>query len=180
MKLAVLVVDMLNDFVSGVLKCESATRIIPNIKKLIENARERKVPVIYTNDTHLHGVDKEFQIWKPHAVSGTWGGEVIDELKPVETDYVIPKRRYSAFFATGLDLLLRELGVDTIVLTGLVTNVCIQHTAADAFFRGYKILVPQDCVEAVTEETHRKALEYMKTFYGCKITTLDETLELIG
>ncbi len=180
LKPAVLIIDMLNDFVTGALKCERAIRIIPNIKQLIETARKREVPVIYTNDTHLHKVDKEFQIWPPHAVSGTWGGEVIDELKPAETDYVIHKRRYSAFFATSLDLLLRELEVDTLILTGLVTNVCIQHTAADAFFLGYKILAPEDCIAAVNEEIHKNALNYMKTFYGCKITNLNETLDLLG
>jgi len=171
---------MLNDFVKGALKCERAERIIPNIKKIVQNARQKGIPVIYANDTHLHGIDKEFQVWKPHAVAGTKGAQVIDELKPCETDYVIHKRRYSAFFATDLDVLLRELGIDTLVLTGLVTNVCIQHTAADAFFRGYKVLVPEDCVEATDEEIHRNALEYMKTFYGCKITSLNETLELLS
>ena len=180
MKVAVLVIDMLNDFVTGALKCERATRIIPNIKRLVETAREKGIPVIYTNDTHLHAVDKEFQVWKQHAVSGTWGAQVVDELKPAEKDYVIHKRRYSAFFATDLDLLLRELNVDTLILTGLVTNVCVQHTAADAFFRGYKVIVLRDCVEAVNEETHTTALEYMKTFYGCTVTTLSEALTLLG
>jgi len=180
LKPAVLVIDMLNDFVTGALKCERASGIIPNIKRLVETARQKSVPVIYANDTHLHGIDKEFKIWKPHAVSGTHGAQVIDELKPAETDYVIHKRRYSAFFATDLDLLLRELSIDTLILTGLVTNVCVQHTAADAFFRGYKILVPEDCVEAVDKETHETALEYMKTFYGCGITKLSDTLKLLN
>ncbi|MGQ9461407.1 MAG: cysteine hydrolase family protein, partial [Candidatus Bathyarchaeaceae archaeon] len=76
-----------------------------------------------------------------------------------------------------LDLLLRELKVDTLVLVGLVTNVCIQNTAADAFFRGYKIIVPEDCVEAISEEAQKSGIEYMKTIYGCKITNVDELIK---
>ena len=178
MKIGVIVVDMLNDFVTGILKCERASRIIPNIRRLLDFARKRGNPVIYTNDAHLPDVDKEFELWPPHAVVGSRGAEVIDELKPREGDYVIPKRRYSAFYETNLDLLLRELKVDTLVLAGLVTNVCVQHTAADAFFRGYRILVPEDCVEALTEEDQKAGVKYLKRFYGCKITNLHELMKM--
>lgn len=174
MKTAVIVVDMINDFVTGALKCERAQRIIPNIQRLLDFARKKGMPVIYTNDTHLPGIDREFELWPAHALVGTKGAEVIDELKPEQEDYVLQKRRYSAFFGTHLDLLLRELRVDTLVLVGLVTNVCIQNTAADAFFRGYRVIVPEDCVEAPTEEAQKSAIEYMKTIYGCKITSVDE------
>jgi len=178
MKTGVVVVDMLNDFVTGVLKCERAPRIIPNIQCLLDFARKKGTPVIYTNDAHLPGVDKEFELWPPHAVVGTEGAEVIDELKPREGDYIIQKRRYSAFYETNLDPLLRELKVDTLVLVGLVTNVCIQHTAADAFFRGYRIIVPEDCVEALTEEDQKTGIKYLKKFYGCKITNLHELMKM--
>jgi nicotinamidase-related amidase len=177
MKTAIIVIDMLNDFVTGSLKCERAPRIIPNIQRLLNFARKRGMPVIYTNDTHLPGIDEEFELWPQHAVVGTKGAEVIDELKPRKGDYVIQKRRYSAFFGTYLDLLLRELKVDTLVLVGLVTNVCIQNTAADAFFRGYRIIVPEDCVEAISEEVQKSGIEYMKTIYGCKITNLDKLIK---
>jgi len=80
----------------------------------------------------------------PHAIKGTEGVEVIDDIKPTSKDFVVERRRYSAFFETGLDLLLRELGVDTVVLTGLHTNICVKHTAADAFCRGYNIIVLKD------------------------------------
>lgn len=177
MKAAVLVIDMLNDFVHGALKVERAAGIIPNIKRLLEHARGRGIPIIYANDSHLPKGDKEFQLWPEHAVAGTWGAEVIDELKPGVGDYVVRKRRYSAFYSTDLDLLLRELDVDTLILTGLVTDICVQHTAADAFFRGYRVIIPRDCVETVTEERHEAALEYMKSTYGCEITTTDELLK---
>jgi len=173
-KAALIVVDMLNDFVTGALKCKRAPRIVPNIQRLLDFARKKGIPVIYANDTHLPSVDKEFDIWPPHAVVGTKGAEVIDELKPAKGDYIVQKRRYSAFYGTDLDLLLRELHVDTLILVGLVTNVCIQHTAADAFFRGYQIIVPEDCVETLTEETQKSGIEYLKTIYGCEITNMHE------
>jgi len=177
MKTAVIVIDMINDFVTGTLKCESAAKIIPNIQRLLDFARKKKIPVIYTNDTHLPGIDEEFEIWPQHALVGTKGADVIEELKPMNGDYVLQKRRYSAFFGTYLDLLLRELKVDTLVLVGLVTNVCIQNTAGDAFFRGYRVIVPEDCVEAINEEAHKAGIEYMKTIYGCKITNVNELMK---
>ena len=176
MKTAIVVIDMLNDFVTGSLKCERAQRIIPNIQRLLKVARKKRMPIIYTNDTHLPGIDEELELWPQHAIVGTKGAEIIEELKPRKDDYVIQKRRYSAFFGTYLDLLLRELKVDTLVLVGLVTNVCIQNTAADAFFRGYRIIVPEDCVEAINEGAQKSGIEYMKTIYGCKITNLDELM----
>jgi len=179
MRMSVIIVDMLNDFVTGVLKCERASRIIPNIQRLLVSARKKEIPVIYVSDAHLPSVDNELELWPPHAIIGTRGAEIIKELKPVEGDYTLRKRRYSAFYETGLDPLLRELGVDAVVLVGLVTNVCIQHTAADAFFRGYQIIVLEDCVEAPTEEVQKNAIKYLKINYGSEITNVEELMRLI-
>jgi nicotinamidase-related amidase len=173
---AIIVIDMAKDFVYGKLKCERAQRIIPNLKKLVEEARKLGVPVIYVNDAHLP-VDPEIKLWGEHAMKGSEGMQVIDEIAPREGDYVLEKRVYSAFYETGLDLLLRSLGVDTVILTGLHTNICVRHTAADAFFRGYKIVVPSDAVEAFTEKDHVEGLEYLKRVYGAEITTVDKLLE---
>ncbi len=176
---AVLVIDMLNDFVRGSLKCERAEAIVPRIRKLLEEVRGLGIPVIYANDAHMPKVDHEFRLWGEHAVKGTWGAEVIDELRPAEGDYVVEKRRYSAFFETGLDMLLRELGVDTVVLTGLHTNMCVKHTAADAFYRGYGIVVLSDCVQAFTQEDHEWGLKYMERVYGAKIMTSEDFLKVV-
>jgi len=178
-KTAIIVIDMLKDFVYGALKCDRALRIIPNIKNLINVAREKNIPIIYGNDAHLPEIDKEFDLWGSHAVKGTEGAEVIDELKPDKKDYIIGKRRYSVFFQTDLDLLLRELKVDTVILTGLHTNVCVRHTAADAFFRGYNIIIPEDCVEAFTKEDHESGIKYLEKIYGAKITSSKELIEKI-
>lgn len=177
LKAAVIVIDMINDFVTGVFKSDRAARIIPNIKALSDYAREQKIPVIYATDAHLPEVDPEFNVWGKHAEAGSWGAEVIDQLKPRKGDFRVFKRKYSAFQGTGLDQMLRDLHVDTVVLTGVVTDICIQHTAADAFFQGYNILIPKDCVEAVDAATQEAALKFMKKAYGPKIATSTELLK---
>ncbi len=176
-KTAVMVIDMINDFVTGVFKNKRAEKIVPNVKRLLNFARRNRMPVVYVNDAHLPNLDIEFDVWGQHAVAGTWGAQVIDELKPKKSDFVLQKRRYSAFQGTDLDQLLRELKVDTLILTGVVTDICIQHTAADAFFKGYKVIVPEDCVEAINEQNQKAALDYLKRVYGNKITRTDEIMK---
>jgi nicotinamidase-related amidase len=176
LKAAVIVIDMINDFVSGVLESDRAARIIPSIKALLDHAREQKVPVIHVTDAHLPGIDPEFEVWGKHAEAGSWGAEIVDELKPKKGDFRLLKRKYSAFQGTDLDQLLRELKVDTVVLCGVVTDICIQHTAADAFFKGYKIIVPKDCVEAVDAATQEAAIKYLRKAYGPEITSSKDLL----
>ena len=173
---ALVVIDMLNDFVTGKLKTDRAKHIIPNIKRLIQAARDSNVPVIYSNDAHLP-VDSELHKWGGHAMKGTKGAEVIPQLKPGKGDYVLEKRTYSGFFETGLDLVLREMDVDTIVLTGLHTNICVRHTAADGFFRGYKIVVPKDATEALSEQEYQDGLGYLRKIYDAEITETDKIVK---
>jgi len=177
LKTAVIVIDMINDFVTGVFKGDRTAKIIPYIKALLEHARKQKVPIVYANDAHLPGIDPEFDVWGKHAEAGSWGAETIDELKPQKGDFRVFKRKYSAFQGTDLDQMLRELKVDTIILTGIVTDICIQHTAADAFFRGYKIVVPKDCVIAADAATQEAAIKFMKKVYRPEITTFKELLK---
>jgi nicotinamidase-related amidase len=181
---AVIIIDLLNDFVTGDLKCERAKRIIPNLKKLIEVARKNNIPVIYSNDAHFPEDAEVVHKWGKHAIKGTKGAEVIPELKPTEKDYIVEKRTYSSFYETGLDSLLRSLysgeGVKTVILGGLHTNICIRHTAADAFFRGYKIIIAKDGVEAFTQEDHEQGLKYLEDVYNAKIMTVGEIIKEFG
>ncbi len=176
MKLAIIVIDMLKEFVYGRLKSERAQKIVPNIKRLLEEARKKNIPIIYACDAHYAKIDYEFRRWGEHAIRGTPDAEVIDELKPTEKDFVVLKRRYDAFFETDLDMLLRELGVDTVVLTGIYAHICVLHTAAGAFFRGYKIIVISDCTEGMTKEDYEFGLKYMKDIYGAEVITLEDFL----
>ncbi len=174
---ALIVINMINDFVIGVFKNSRAIKIIPNIKSLLVYARKQKIPVVYATDAHLPNVDPEFDLWGSHAVAGTWGAEVVDDLTPQNGDFRVPKRKYSAFQGTNLDQLLRELKVDTVILTGVLTDICIQHTAADAFFKGYKIIVPQDCVDSIDASTNEAAIKFLIKAYRSAITTSEKLLK---
>ena len=176
-KRAILVVDMLNDFVTGALKCNRGLAIVPKTAELLRGAREKGVPVIFCNDAHLKGIDHELKLWGDHAIAGTKGAEVIPELELCDKDYVVPKRRYSGFFHTDLDLLLKELGVDTVILTGLHAHMCVRHTAADAYQLGYGIVVAKDATDSFTEEDYLYGIKYLKEVYGAEITDVDSLLK---
>jgi nicotinamidase-related amidase len=165
---ALIIIDMLEDFVYGSLKNDRAKRIIPNIAKFLIYARKNNWVVIYANDAHLPG-DPEEKVWGPHALAGTQGAQVIKELRPSKGDFVLGKRTYSSFYETGLDLLLREKGIDTVILTGQHTHICVRHTSADAFSRNYQIVIPEDCVESFNDEDHKNGLAYLKMCYGAVV-----------
>ena len=131
-------------------------------------------------------------LWGPHAMKGTEGAKIIDELKLKDEknattiimtrteEYVIPKRTFSAFDGTGLDKALRGIydgkGADTLIITGLHTNICDRHTCYDVFVRGFNIIVPEDGVEAFTEEEYKSGLEYLNRIYGAKIKKVGDII----
>jgi nicotinamidase-related amidase len=197
---AILVIDMQNDFVKGKLKCDRADKIVMKIKKLLVNARARQIPIFFCIDEHLPTDTYEMNLWGPHAMKGTEGAKIIDEfeahsgkridniekatLMATTHEYVIPKRTYSAFDGTGLERALRGIydgkGADSLIITGLHTNICDRHTCYDAFVRGFDIIVPEDGVEAFTEEEHKSGLEYMKRIYGAKIQKMADIIHSLS
>ena len=176
-KTAILVVDMLNDFVTGALKCDRGLATIEPNRKLIEAAHKAGVKVIFCNDAHVKDVDHELKLWGDHAIAGTKGAEVIPELKPTDADYIVPKRRYSGFFHTDLDLLLKELGVENVIMTGLHTHMCVRHTSADAYCLGYNIYVAKEATDSFTKEDYEYGLKYLKEVYGAVVLSVDEIIE---
>lgn len=178
MRRALLVIDMLNDFVTGSIANKRSERIIPTIADLLTKARSERDDwlVVYPNDAHLPE-DFELAVWGEHAMAGTTGAEIIPELATAEGEFVLPKRTYSSFYETGLDPLLRQFEVDTLVLTGQHTNICMRHTTADAFFRGYKVVVPRDAVEAFTEDDHESGLAYLEMAYKTDMPYTKELLD---
>lgn len=178
-KPAILVVDMLNDFVYGALTCDRGKAIVPATAQLLEAARKKGVPVIFCNDAHLKGIDRELKLWGDHAIVGTEGAKVIPELNLSECDYVVPKRRYSGFFQTDLDITLKELGVQTVVMTGLHAHMCVRHTSADAYSLGYDVVVAKEATDSFTEEDYIGGLAYLKQCYGADAYTNDELIEML-
>ncbi len=176
-KYAIIVIDMLEDFFYGALKFERSTAIVPNVKKLVDGARKKDIPIIFACDSHIKGIDKEFELWGEHALRGSEGASIIKDLEyNPEKDCVVYKRRYSAFFRTDLDILLNELGVDSLIFVGVHTHICVQHTVADAYYLGYQIYVASDGTTAFTQEDHDQAIKFMSKMYGANILTIDEIL----
>jgi nicotinamidase-related amidase len=181
---AIILVDVQNDFFTGPLKGKRVTKVIAPLQRLAVAARKNQVPVIYSIDAHYPQDIEVTRKWGKHAIKGTEGAQVIPELKPEESkDYIIEKRTYSGFYETGLDPLLRSLykgdGVKTVVFGGLHTNMCIRHTAADAFFRGYKIIIAQDGVEAFTQEDHEQGIKYLEYVYNAKVMMVNDIIREI-
>lgn len=169
---AVVVVDMLNDFFKpgGAMVLEGGDVLYEPHRRLLAAARAAGVPVIWMNQT-LPPDDSLFKKRVVHCLQGSWGCQVVDDL-PVEAgDIVIPKRRYSSFFQTTLDLTLRERDIRTIIVTGVVTNICVRSTVHDGFFLGYHVVVPEDCVMATSPEAQVVTLYDIATHYG-DVTTL--------
>jgi nicotinamidase-related amidase len=180
----VILVDVQNDFFTGPLKIKRTINITEPLQRLVVTARKNDIPVIYSIDAHYPQDVEVVRKWGNHAIKGTEGAQVIPELKPEEgKDYIVEKRTYSGFYETGLDPLLRSLykgdGVKTVILGGLHTNMCIRHTSADAFFRGYQIIIAEDGVEAFTQEDHTQGLKYLEYVYNAKIMSVNQIIQEI-
>jgi len=180
---AVVVVDMLEDFIYGVLKCERMVPKIPNVAEVLDASRSLGIPVIYCNDSHKPS-DFELNRWKPHAMRGTKGAQVIGELAPKKSDRIVPKSTYSSFHETELDDVLRSLyggrGANTLVIAGVTTDCCVRHTAADAFFRRYQVSVLEDGVEAFSDAQHKLGLQYVQYWYLCDILSSKQLIKKLG
>src|ERR671936_864072 len=171
MKRALVVVDMIEDFVhpDGALYCgPSMQRIVPVIQRELSRAPGAGDPRVALTDNHLPD-DAEFQVFPPHAIVGTKGATIVPEVAPAAGDIVIPKRRYSGFFGTDLDITLRERGVDTLRLVGDCTNICVLYTAADGRNLGYGVEVVAEGVTSFDEEAHRDALRELEKTLGARV-----------
>jgi nicotinamidase-related amidase len=120
---------------------------------------------------------------KVHSLRGTQGAEVLDDLKPVPTDIVLPKRRFSAFFKTDLDQTLRMLGVDTVVVTGVTTEVCVLMTVMDGLSHDFSVIILEDCSASRSKEFHQGCLGLYRDFalYPLlRIMTLEEFMKEVS
>ena len=143
-------------------------------------ARSAGLPVLFLCDQHIPGVDRELELWGEHGVKGKAHPHPALEPGSGTRDFVIPKRRYSGFFQTDLDLTLRELGVKTVIAVGEDTNICVLHTLADAWNLGYDSVVVSDATRTFLVGTQDGALEHMQRCFGTKVATTDQVLAALG
>ncbi len=177
---ALIIIDMQNDFLleNAPICCPGGLDIVKNIEKLARHFRTNDQPVIFTQDEHQKqdfGLQLDHEN-PEHCLEGTCGIDFYKDLKPYENDYIIKKRRYSAFFATDLDLLLRRLDMNTLILTGVATDVCVEATAQDAQQLGYHVIVIPECVAGTSFIAHQAALDNIKVHFG-KIISLNKILD---
>jgi nicotinamidase-related amidase len=163
-RVALLLIDVINDleFPEGAQLLEHALPMAQRIADLKRLARQHAVPAIYVND-NFGRWRSDFRAQVQHCLHDrVCGRPVVQLLVPEEQDYFVLKPKHSGFCATPLQTLLDNLGADTLVLTGMVTNICVLFTANDAYQRDYKLIVPADCCAANTESDHQHALEQMR------------------
>lgn len=188
---ALIVIDMQNGFVDpegfmnkiGLDYMSSAAAIEP-ISRLLAAAREAGIPIFFTRyslneDYSDAGLLLEVfpQIREAGGmIRNTWDADVCDALAPRQGETVIDKTRYSAFYDTDLEERLLRLGVDTLIVCGVTTNVCVESTVRDAFFRDIRVVVPSDGTAAVTPELHEGALDDFRYGFG-QVVTVDELVQ---
>jgi len=168
---ALIVVDMLNDFIDekGALFCGKTARdIIPFLRQKIEDYHIRNETVIYLQDAHDEN-DAEFEKFPRHCVAGTWGSEVIPELAPGYNDLIVNKKRYSGFYGTNLDKLLIDREITEVEVVGVCTSICVMDTVGGLANRDYSISVAVEGVADFDPAFHEFALKRMAQLYGARI-----------
>ena len=179
---ALLLVDLENDIVKGRLAPADADRtfgpVMANCRRLLDAARAGGVPVIFTRVAFRPG----YADANPHSPArklgdvlliDTWGTEIVEELQPLPGETVITKKRSSAFFGSELEIVLRGLGVRSLILTGGATNRAVESTARDAHAYDYEVLVVADACAAMKPELHEPSLRSMADFFGSVYSTDD-------
>jgi nicotinamidase-related amidase len=184
---ALLIIDMQKDFCQSGAPFEvtGAMNVVPFIKRALDAFRIQRIPIIHVfrhyradgSDVELTRYD-EFMKAGGGCVQGTKGAEILDELKPIEGEYLIVKQRWSAFFQTELDGLLKRLGVEQIVVTGVQTPNCIRASVWDANSLDYEVIVLTDGTGAKTAKVHTANIFDMESI-GIKIMTTDELIDLV-
>lgn len=178
-RVAVVAIDLQNDILQGgALPCKRILNILPPLKQLFAKARSMGVPVIYVCDCHRKG-DPELQLWNDHMMEGTWGAQIIDEMKPHPCDYVVHKNLFNGFINTDLQSILDMLNVRTLLITGWRTDICVTQTAIEAFYRGYHVAIAEDGTDSTTQREHEYGISLMQINYGFEVYPCAEALEAL-
>lgn len=166
---AVLLVDVINafDFEGCEPLIQSAKRVAPAIESLSTRARKHGIPVIYANDNFGQWRSDFKSTLEACGAPNRPGHDVVQRLKPQEGDYFVLKPMHSAFFATPLELVLRDLEVDTLIVAGFATDLCVLFSAHDAYMRGFELFVPEDCTASNAEHITQRTLHHLREALGC-------------
>ena len=192
---ALLIQDLQNDVMieggafaeSGAPAHATSQNVVENVKRLAEAARSAGMPVIhvwYIVEQGAVGLKQNAPLFEGvkggnGLVRGTWGAAPAEGLEPREGDHVVEKMRMNAFYNTRLDILLRGLGAETIVITGAWTNMSIEHTARHGADAGYRVVVVSDGTSTLNDEWQHAALNYALTNVG-RVATCDEIAQALG
>jgi ureidoacrylate peracid hydrolase len=167
---AVVTVDMLNEFCKpgGAMVLPGYEVLVGPQKRIIDAVRATGGAVVWVVDAHRPNMrhEREFAKRTPHCIEGGWGARVIDDLGARDEEIFVTKRRYSAFFNTDLDVTLKDMQVQALIVMGVVTNICVRSTVHDAFFHGYTVVVPEDCVAATGPREQASSLYDIATHFG--------------
>jgi nicotinamidase-related amidase len=167
-----LVLDMISDFQfpDGPKVQRAARRIAPRIAALKKRARDAGIACIYVNDNPGRWRSDSNALVEHCLRQGAPGADIVQRLRPDDSDYFILKPRHSAFYATPLEVLLTHLGTRRIILTGVSSHQCVLFTANDAHVRNFEVIIPSDCVAAPTGHDTRFALHYFEAVLGARVT----------
>ena len=174
MPTAVLMIDMLNTYEheDAEVLMASVRTAIPGLRRLTQRARDAGVPIVYVNDNQ-----GDWSSGRRALTERALGGPdpaLVEPVAPPEGAVLLTKARHSAFYETQLDYLLREQGIDRVVLAGQVTEQCILYTALDAYVRRYRIAVPCDAVAGIRDDLAMAALRMMELNMHAELTTAEE------
>jgi nicotinamidase-related amidase len=173
---ALLLIDVIND-----LDFEEADQLLPHaeamankIAALVSRVRKADIPIIYVND-NFGRWRSDFKTVIEHCVSkSSLGKHIVEKLRPESADYFVLKPKHSAFYSTTLDVLLRHLQVNRLILTGMAGNICVLFTANDAYMRGYELIVPKDCIASNTIGLNRYATDQMEHLLKADVRSSDQ------
>jgi nicotinamidase/pyrazinamidase len=160
----------------GNLASDVCTAAIPRVREIVEDELSAGTPVIFTKDSHVEN-DAEFRMFPPHCIVGTEEHDLVEELRPLEPKAaaVINKRRYSAFFETELEQVLKDLRPEEVHILGFCTDICVLHTTSDLRNRDVEVVVRRDGVETFDapghdhQEVNRWALSHMEGILGARV-----------
>jgi nicotinamidase-related amidase len=170
-KTALLLIDVISDFEfeDGEKLFENALPMAMRLKELKARAERSGIPVIYVNDNYGKWQEDFKEQVRHNLENPVRGRKIVELLAPSQGNYYVLKPKHSAFYKTVLDVLLPNLEIERLILTGVTTDMCVLFTAIDAYMREMKIVVPEDCVAAVSKSDHEAALDYMKRVLDAEI-----------